>query len=127
MKEVEKQRITKIITQDFGISMHLKGSHYIEEAVALALQDSSIFIMEIYQTIAEKHNKSTANIEHTIRYAIEITYDKNKLNHAFPHSFGRPSNSEVLWAIVENVKKGMLIYSPCGDLFDKRKFAANLS
>ena len=42
MKEVEKQRITKVITQDFGISMHLKGSHYIEEAAILALQDSSI-------------------------------------------------------------------------------------
>lgn len=54
MKEVEKQRITKVITQDFGISMHLKGSHYIEEAVALALQDSSIFVMEMYQTISEK-------------------------------------------------------------------------
>ena len=24
MKEVEKQRITKVITQDLGISMHLK-------------------------------------------------------------------------------------------------------
>lgn len=30
MKE-EKQRITKIITQDLGISMRLKGSHYLEE------------------------------------------------------------------------------------------------
>lgn len=113
MKEVEKQRIAKIITQDFGISMHLKGGHYIEEAVALALQDSSIFVMEIYQTIAEKHNKSTANIEHTIRYAIEITYDKNKLNHSFPHSFGRPSNSEVIWTIAENVKKSMLVHNMC--------------
>ena len=102
MKEVEKQRITKVITQDFGISMHLKGSHYIEEAVALALQD-----------IAEKHNKSAASIEHTIRYAIEITYDKNKLNHFFPHSFGRPSNSEVIWTIAENVKRGMLIHNMC--------------
>ena len=45
MKEVEKQLITKVITQDFGISMHLKGGHYIEEAVALAFQDSSIFVM----------------------------------------------------------------------------------
>jgi len=79
MKEVEKQRITKVITQDFGISMHLKGSHYIEEAVALALQDSSIFVMQMYQTIAEKHNKSAASIEHTIRYAIEITYDKKMM------------------------------------------------
>lgn len=30
MKE-ERQRITKIITQDFGISMRLKGNHYLEE------------------------------------------------------------------------------------------------
>ena len=111
MKEVEKQLITKIITQDFGISMHLKGGHYIEEAVTLALQDSSIFVMEMYQAIAEKHNKSAASIEHTIRYAIEITYDKNKLNHFFPHSFGRPSNSEVIWTIAENVKRGMLIHN----------------
>lgn len=56
MKE-ERHLITKIITQDFGISMHLKGGHYIEEAVILALQDSSIFVMQMYQTIAEKHNK----------------------------------------------------------------------
>lgn len=28
MKEVEKQRITKVITQDFGISMHLRGGHF---------------------------------------------------------------------------------------------------
>ena len=111
MKEVEKQLITKVITQDLGISMHLKGGHYIKEAVALALQDSSIFVMEMYQIIAEKHNKSAASIEHTIRYAIEITYDNNKLNHSFPHSFGRPSNSEVIWTIVENVKKGMLIHN----------------
>lgn len=95
MKEVEKQLITKIITQDLGIFMHLKGGHYIEEAVTLALQDSSIFVMQMYQTIAEKLNKSVASIEHTIRYAIEITYDKNKLNHFFPLSFGCPSNSEV--------------------------------
>lgn len=111
MKEVEKQLITKIITQDFGISMHLKGGHYIEEAAILALQNPSIFVMEIYQTIAEKHNKSAASIEHTIRYAIEITYDKNRLNHSFPHSCGRPSNSEVIWTIVENVKKSMLIHN----------------
>ena len=48
MKE-ERHLITKIITQDFGISMHLKGGHYIEEAVILALQDSSIFVMQMYK------------------------------------------------------------------------------
>ena len=67
--------------------MRLKGGHYLEEAVALSLQDSSVFVMEMYQTIAEKHNKSVASIEHTIRYAIEITYDKNRLNHFFSAVF----------------------------------------
>jgi hypothetical protein len=66
MKEVEKQLITKIITQDLGISMRLKGGHYLEEAVALSLQDSSVFVMEMYQTIAERHNKGVASIEHII-------------------------------------------------------------
>lgn len=113
MKEVEKQLIIKIITQDLGISMHLKGGRYIEEAVALTLQDPSIFVMQMYQTIAEKYSKSVASIEHTIRYAIEITYDKNKLNYFFPHSFGRPSNSEVIWTIVENVKRGVLVHDVC--------------
>ena len=30
MKE-ERQRVTKVITQDLGISMRLKGSRYLEE------------------------------------------------------------------------------------------------
>lgn len=67
--------------------MRLKGSHYLEEAVALSLQDSSVFVMEMYQTIAERHNKGVASIEHIIRYLIEITYDKNRLNHFFSAVF----------------------------------------
>ena len=46
--------------------MRLKGGNYLEEAVALSLQDSSVFVMEMYQTIAERHNKGVASIEHII-------------------------------------------------------------
>ena len=46
--------------------MRLKGGHYLEEAVALSLQDSSVFVMEMYQTIAERHNKGVASIDHII-------------------------------------------------------------
>lgn len=109
MKE-QKQLISKIIIQDFGMPIHLKGSHYLQEAVILAIQNPSVFVMQIYQTIAEKYDKSAASIEHTMRYAIEITYDKNRLRHFFPYSFGRPSNSEVIWTVVENVKRCMLIH-----------------
>ena len=50
--------------------MRLKGGHYLEEAVALSLQDSSVFVMEMYQTIAERHNKGVASIEQT--YDIQL-------------------------------------------------------
>lgn len=53
MKEDEKQIITKIITQDLGISMHLKGDRYLEEAVILALKNSSISGMQMCQITAE--------------------------------------------------------------------------
>lgn len=53
MKEVEKQLITKIITQDLGISMNLKGGRYLEEAVVLALKNSSISAMQMCQITAE--------------------------------------------------------------------------
>ena len=62
MKEVEKQLITKIITQDFGISMHLKGGHYIEEAAILALQNPSIFVMEIESKIINNFNENVDEI-----------------------------------------------------------------
>ncbi len=53
MKEDEKQLITKIITQDLGISMHLKGGRYLEEAVILALKNSSISAIWMCQITAE--------------------------------------------------------------------------
>ena len=105
----ETQQIITMTIQTYGIPPNLKGYDYLMEAVALLLQDPSIFVMQMYQIIAEKHNKSAANIERTMRYAIEITYGKNKLNHSFPYAFGRPSNSEVIWTIVESVKRFMLV------------------
>lgn len=90
--------------------MRLKGGHYLEEAVALSLQDSSVFVMEMYQTIAERHNKGVASIEHIIWYLIEITYDKNRLNHFFSAVF---RVSFQFWGAAEIVKKIRLISKKC--------------
>lgn len=110
----ERELIRKIINQCLGISTCLKGSHYLEEAVALLLQNPNTSVMEMYQIIAHNYDKSTAGIEHTIRYAIEKAYDSNKLYHNFPYALTRPSNSEVIWTIAEHVKKDILIIDACG-------------
>lgn len=102
MKE-QKQQIAIITAQDYGIPSYLKGYHYLKEAVALVLQNLTISAMQIYQTIAKNYNIKPTSIERPIRYAIEIAYDKDKLNHRFSNSFGRPSNSEVIWTIAESV------------------------
>lgn len=104
----EKQHIIITIVQGYGIPPHLKGYHYLKEAVVLVLQNPTISAKQIYQTIAKNHNIKPTSIERPIRYAIEIAYDKDKLTHRFSNSFGRPSNSEVIWAIAENVTQSYL-------------------
>lgn len=104
----ENQYIITTTVQGYGIPSYLKGYHYLKEAVALALQTPTIPITQIYQTIANHHNIKPANVDRPIRYAIEIAYGRNKLNHKFRNCFGQPSNSEVIWTIAENVTQSSL-------------------
>ncbi len=111
MNQQFQQQITIITAQDYGIPSYLKGYYYLKEAVALVLQTPTISAMQIYQTIAKYHNIKPASIERPIRYAIEVAYDRNKLNHKFPNCFGQPSNSEVIWTIAESVTLSDFSYS----------------
>lgn len=105
MKEYDRQLISNIIKMDIGISENLKGFKYLNESVIIVIKNTNISVMQIYERIAENHNRSPVSIERTIRYAIEESFEKNKLNGFFPHSGGKPSNSEVIWTIAEIVKR----------------------
>lgn len=98
----EDQHIIAKIIQGYGIPTYLKGYHYLKEAVALAMQSPTSSAKQIYQTIAKHHNIKSTSVERPIRYAIEIAYDRTRLNHVFPKTLGCPSNSEVIWTIAEN-------------------------
>lgn len=57
------------------------------------------------QMLGNQHGRSAVSIERTLRYAIETAYDKTQLNGSFPNSGGKPSNSEVIWTIAEEIKR----------------------
>ena len=102
MNKADKETLSAIIQTQIGVSKKLKGYQYLEDAVEIALQNPQ---MQIYQLLGNQHGRSAVSIERTLRYAIETAYDKTQLNGSFPNSGGKPSNSEVIWTIAEEIKR----------------------
>ena len=105
MNKAEKETLSAIIQTKIGVSKKLKGYQYLEDAVEIALQNPQMPMMQIYRLLGNQHGRSAVGIERTLRYAIETAYDKTQLNGSFPNSGGKPSNSEVIWTIAEEIRK----------------------
>lgn len=105
MNKAEKETLSAIIQTQVGVSKKLMGYQYLTDAVEIALRSPQMPVMQIYQMLGKQYDRSAVSIERTLRYAIEIAYDKTKLNGFFPNSGGKPSNSEVIWTIAEEIRR----------------------
>lgn len=105
MNKADKETLSAIIQTQIGVSKKLKGYQYLEDAVEIALKNPQMPVMQIYQLLGNQHGRSAVSIERTLRYAIETAYDKTQLNGSFPNSGGKPSNSEAIWTIAEEIKR----------------------
>lgn len=101
MNKADKETLSAIIQTQIGVSKKLKGY----QSVEIALKNPQMPVMQIYQLLGNQHGRSAVSIERTLRYAIETAYDKTQLNGSFPNSGGKPSNSEVIWTIAEEIKR----------------------
>ena len=66
--------ITNII-HEIGVPAHIKGYHYLREAIGMVYKDVEILgsITKIlYPKIAEKYNTTPSRVERAIRHAIEV-------------------------------------------------------
>lgn len=66
-----------------GVPLHVKGYHYIKDAVILVIDsgNSSIRITKsIYPVIAEKNNSTASSVERAIRHAIDITLTRRPMD-----------------------------------------------
>lgn len=105
--------ITDIIHQ-IGVPAHIKGYHYLREAIMLSVKDSEIInsvTKILYPTVAKKHNTTSSRVERAIRHAIEVAWDRGDLDvinsyfgYTVQNSRGKPTNSEFIAMISDKLR-----------------------
>lgn len=112
----EEQFISEIML-DMGIPAHLKGYHYMRRAVIMAVEDMKVVgsvTKLLYPEIARSYNTTDGKVERAIRNAIEISWERGNrqtfeemFGYCMENGQGRPTNSEYIAAIADNVLRGL--------------------
>lgn len=104
--------VTNII-HEVGVPAHIKGYHYVREAIIMAVEDMEILnaITKIlYPSVAKKFGTTASRVERAIRHAIETAWNRgdiDTLNNFFGYtvsnSKGKPTNSEFIAMIADKI------------------------
>ena len=110
MHDSISKKITKIM-HTVGIPAHLKGYHYIREAIEMTILDPTLIgqiTKNLYPEIAKKFNSSTSKVERAIRHAIEIGWNRGNpkvVDEIFGYTIhvdkSKPTNSEFIAMIAD--------------------------
>lgn len=105
--------VTDVILH-IGIPAHIKGYHYIREAIILSVNDTNMInsvTKLLYPTIAKRFDTTSSRVERAIRHAIEIAWDRgdvDTLNAYFGYTIntgrGKPTNSEFIAMIADKLR-----------------------
>ena len=108
--------ITDIIHQ-IGVPAHIKGYHYLREAIIMAVNDIEIMNSVtkcLYPSVAKKYGTTSSRVERAIRHAIEVAWDRGDvdvLNSYFGYTIhsgkGKPTNSEFIALIADKLRVNM--------------------
>ena len=95
-----------VLLHDMGVPAHLKGHGYLREAICMAVENPLILSnmqRRVYSEIGKKEGKKPANIEKSIRTAIEVSLlrcNPELLKEFFGYTInsdkGKPTNSEYI-------------------------------
>ena len=105
--------VTEIIHQ-IGVPAHIKGYHYLREAIILSVKNSDIInsvTKVLYPTVAKNHSTTSSRVERAIRHALEVAWDRGDidvLNSYFGYTIqndrGKPTNSEFIAMISDKLR-----------------------
>lgn len=105
--------VTKLI-REIGIPAHIKGYQYIREGIIMSVKDPEMlnYITKfLYPTIAQKYRTTTSSVERAIRHAIEVAWDRGKLDsmeELFGYNVnsgkGKPTNSEFIALLADKFR-----------------------
>ena len=111
IKEIE-EKITNIFIT-VGIPAHIKGYQFLREAIKLAMGNPDIInsiTKKLYPTIAEKFDTSASKVERAIRHAIEVAWNRGKIEN-INSIFGltvytsneKPTNGEFIALVADKM------------------------
>lgn len=114
VSEVEVEKYVTRIMLDMGVPAHLKGYHYLREAIILSERDMEVVCSVtklLYPAIAKKFRTTDQKVERAIRNAIEVSWTRGNLE-TFEEPFGysastgkgRPTNSEYIARIADKIR-----------------------
>lgn len=108
--------VTEVIHQ-IGVPAHIKGYHYLREAIILSMEDSEMInsvTKILYPTVAKKFKTTSSRVERAIRHGIEVAWDRGDvdvLNSYFGYTVhtgrGKPTNSEFIAMIADRLRLQM--------------------
>ncbi|MDD4816140.1 MAG: sporulation transcription factor Spo0A [Clostridia bacterium] len=110
-KVVEEKISNVFIT--VGIPAHIKGYQFLREAIKLAIEKPEIInsiTKRLYPSIAEKFETSSSKVERAIRHAIEVAWNRGKIEN-INNIFGikvynqneKPTNGEFIALVADKM------------------------
>mgnify|MGYP002511479230 FL=1 len=114
VKDCELEKYITEIMLDVGVPAHLKGYHYLRDAILLSGRDMEVVTSVtklLYPTIARRFKTTDQKVERAIRNAIEVSWSRGNVE-TFEKMFGysalsgrtRPTNSEYIARIADKVR-----------------------
>ena len=114
---IDENNLESVITDiihDIGVPAHIKGYHYLRDAIIMAVNDMDVLnaITKIlYPTVAKKYQTTSSRVERAIRHAIEVAWSRGKLDtldelfgYTVSTGKGKPTNSEFIALIADTIQ-----------------------
>lgn len=112
----QQQMVEKAATQfirNMGIQSHMSGYNYLRTAVVCAVEKPELLesmTKKLYSTVGKIHHVPRQSAERAIRNAIDSAYDRTpaQMQKYFHYPVGKPSSSELISLIVDDIRMGIL-------------------
>lgn len=111
------ETLTTNILRDIGVPAHIKGYHYLREAIMIAVEDPDVInalTKVLYPQVARTFQTAPARVARAIQHAIEISWDRrdqNGLGQFFGYTINvredKPAVAEFLAVIVDDIQHTM--------------------
>ena len=114
IKDCELEKYITEIMLDVGVPAHLKGYHYLRDAILLTGRNMEVVTSvtkQLYPAIARRFKTTDQKVERAIRNAIDVSWNRGNAG-TFEKMFGysassgrtRPTNSEYIARIADKVR-----------------------